>query len=731
MGILSDAWDAVTDFASDIVDTVVDWFVDIPDVPQYEDKSQGTLVNKQSNLAQIPVIYGERKVGGTRVFVETSGADNTYLYVAMALCEGEIEGVTEIYINDTLSSTIGGSTSHGDTVNATGKYGGYATFQVFHGTDTQTASSLLTSAPSWTTDHTLKGVAYLAMKFTWNRDLFGSIPDVQAVVKGRKCYDPRDATTVYTTNPSLCLLDYLQNSRYGKALPSSAFESDYASWKSSADFCESNVASYTGGSDINIFDNNTVLDVSKSIIDNVKILLSGMQGQLVYAQGVYKLIIERDYTTSYAFTEDNILSNISIVGEKRKDRFNRVIATFTNPEKNWQKDQIEYPEAGSSVYTTLKNEDAGFELEKRLALDTVTNIYQARNIAYTALYRSRNQLKASFLATVDALQVAVGDIVTVTHSSLGWSAKKFRVMGLRLEPTGNVGVSLYEHDATIYSWNEGAEVVAPAGTTLPDPFTVGAVSESTITVASSEAINDNGSSYQRFVISWTEPNDNFISEYIVQLKESDSSDWKIQARSDEPPVYVNSVVSGVDYNIRIKSVNSLGVSSAWTYSIDESSTTESACTTAGGTWDGSRCLINFTADDLTTAAGGGNTTYYQDNAPTADLEIGDLWIDTNDSNKISRYNGTTWDSVTGAVASVDTVTESEIALTNDKLADITTDMGAITAGSLSINNLFTVDSSGNCTIKNATTGARLEIKNNVIKVYDASNVVRVQIGDLS
>lgn len=52
-------------------------------------------------------------------------------------------------------------------------------------------------------------------------------------------------------------------------------------------------------------------------------------------------------------------------------------------------------------------------------------------------------------------------------------------------------------------------------------------------------------------------------------------------------------------------------------------------------------------------------------------------------------------------------------------------------GSISVNDKFTVDSSGNTTIKSATTGARLEITNSTIKVYDSSGVVRVQIGDLS
>lgn len=68
----------------------------------------------------------------------------------------------------------------------------------------------------------------------------------------------------------------------------------------------------------------------------------------------------------------------------------------------------------------------------------------------------------------------------------------------------------------------------------------------------------------------------------------------------------------------------------------------------------------------------------------------------------------------------------------DTLAAISADLGAITAGSLNIgSSKFVVDTSGNVTIKSATTGARLEIYNDKIKVYDASSVLRVQLGDLS
>ena len=51
--------------------------------------------------------------------------------------------------------------------------------------------------------------------------------------------------------------------------------------------------------------------------------------------------------------------------------------------------------------------------------------------------------------------------------------------------------------------------------------------------------------------------------------------------------------------------------------------------------------------DAATAQGtadGKVTTFYQDNAPTAEA-TGDLWVDTNDSNKLYRWNGSSWVSV--------------------------------------------------------------------------------------
>ncbi len=66
------------------------------------------------------------------------------------------------------------------------------------------------------------------------------------------------------------------------------------------------------------------------------------------------------------------------------------------------------------------------------------------------------------------------------------------------------------------------------------------------------------------------------------------------------------------------------------------------------------------------------------------------------------------------------------------LSAISANMGSINAGSISLGGgKFVVDTNGNASLKSATSGARLEIHNNVIKVIDGNGTVRVQIGDLA
>ena len=77
--------------------------------PSHEQKNSGILLNKSSNSAPVPVIYGYRKVGGSVVFRETTG-NNKYLWLVLVIGEGEIEGISNIYLdNEKLGSSSSSS----------------------------------------------------------------------------------------------------------------------------------------------------------------------------------------------------------------------------------------------------------------------------------------------------------------------------------------------------------------------------------------------------------------------------------------------------------------------------------------------------------------------------------------------------------------------------------------------------------------------------------------------
>ena len=267
-----------------------------PDTPDYgttdfDTTEKGILVNKQSNNASIPVVYGERLIGGTRVFISTSGTNNIYLYVALVLCEGEINSIEEIRVDDkvvTFDGALSDNTQR-DVASSDSNFfkadpnvqgsSAESTIKIepHFGSDGQAASSLLSTLSDWGSNHKLSGICYLALRFKWNPDVFGGIPTVQAKVKGKKIVtlaaDLSEQTASFSTNPAFCLLDYLRNERYGKGLSTS--DIDLQSFYDASQVAVTQVTPYSGASDINIFDCNAVIDTSKKVIDNVREIVKG------------------------------------------------------------------------------------------------------------------------------------------------------------------------------------------------------------------------------------------------------------------------------------------------------------------------------------------------------------------------------------------------------------------------------------------------------------------------
>ena len=522
---------------------VASWLATSAMIPSQKRES-GTKVNKKSNIEQIPVVYGERKVNGTRVFVANSGSDNTYLYIILALCEGEIESIGDVYIDDVLSTDS--------------KFSGLVNITKYTGTDTQTADQTFIDANiGWTANHRLQGVAYCAIRLKWDTDAFTGMPNIEVVVQGRKIWT--GATTEYSTNPAWCLRDYLTNARYGKGLPTS-FIND-TQFATAATKCNELVTPYSGGTQQKIFECNAIIETDKTVLSNAKTLLSGMRGLMPYANGQYGVIVEDEGSSTFSFDESIIIGGLSIQSETKKNRFNRVIAIFDNPLANWQSDQIEYPPAGSAEEIQYLSEDGGIELEKRITLETVTDLYTAQDIAEIALKRSRNNLACKFTATSEALNVAVGDIVDVTHSTPSWSAKPFRVNSLSLRMDGTVSVELVEHQDSIYPWVQKTEADNIPDTNLPNPFSVVAPTPTNVTEELYTTVNSKGTQ-ARAIFNWSAPNDAFVVEYEAEYKFNGNAEYTFITKTSALNARIEDITAGF-YDFRVRSINAMGVRSPW------------------------------------------------------------------------------------------------------------------------------------------------------------------------
>ena len=551
-----------------------------PEIPdfgtnEFDDFEKGLLVNKQSNDINIPVIYGERLVGGSRVFVESSGTDNEFLYIALVLSEGEINDITEILIDD-QAVTWSGDLADNTQVTVNSSDANYykdgvslVTVEPHYGTDGQSASSLLSGLSSWGSNHKLSGLCYLALKFKWNQDVWGGMPKVQAKIQGKKVktYNASlvEQTASYQTNPAWCILDYLTNTRYGKGLTTN--EIDLQSFYDASQVCETQVTPYSGGSDINIFDCNTAVDTSRSLIDNLRELIKGCRGYIPYTQGKYSLVIETTGTASITLTEDDIIGGYGLAIPTKNEKYNRVIASFVNPEKNYQVDEVQFPPIDDSglpsadQHATMKTADGGFLLEGRFQFPTLTSKYQAEEMAEVILRRSREAIGLSLNVTFKGYELNIGDIVNVTHSSIGFSAKPFRILGMTFNQDFTVSLTLVEHQNSHYTWATKVQAPTVPSTTLPNPFTV--QPPASVTLDDTLVEYNDGTVIVALDVSIGASPDSFVDYYQVEYKLSTDSDYIIYAQGSGLNHRVLNVIDQKVYDVRVKAVSTLGISSTY------------------------------------------------------------------------------------------------------------------------------------------------------------------------
>jgi len=605
--IIDDGLDAINDIIDETIDFLFGWLIpDIPDMPDFEAmlNGDGIMVNKRSSADSLPVIYGTRRVGGNIVWLAVS-PDNQFLYMVIALCEGQVARFTELYIDDVLYATYTGSDSTYGTAqtisslasastsvptNTSGLsietdhpvYQGIETvedvdtthyltnFAFFNGTDDGLNASGLTglsevSSLGWTSAHAGKGIAHAVFKLKYNSDAFNSIPKINFVIRGKQILtDLSGSSYAYSANPALVLYDYLTSTRYGKGL--SASDINTTAFTAAQNTCDTDITPYTGASTEKLFECHTALGNKTKIIDNVKKVLSSMRAFFTFSGGLYTIKVEGTGSSVLSITEDMIVSGIQAQGETKQKRYNRVIARFDNAEKNFQPDEAIYPPSdetnvGSAYkYATMLANDNDEELHFEMSMPCTVSPYQAEDMAELVLKRSRAGLQLNFVATSEAQELAIGDIFQVTHSGLGLSANNYICVGLSLQNNGNVGIKGLEYSADAYTYNTKLQTASQPTTFLPDPRSVAAPVLVSIT---DTAVNvTEGNLNVIMTVTFRGTSDFFVDKYEVIYKKSTDSIYKTAGISSNQ-VREIPVESSVTYNVKVRAINALGYKSAY------------------------------------------------------------------------------------------------------------------------------------------------------------------------
>jgi len=429
------------------------------------ESKRGYEVTKTGSTISHQIIYGKMKVAGARIFDGTTGTDNVDLHRVVAFAGHEIESFEEIYINDEVA-TIDGS----GTVTSPSRYQGKIKIYQHLGSPNQAADSNLVSAvSSWTGNHRLRGIAYLYCKFTYDVDAFpNNVPEITAVIKGKKLYDPRSpsAANAWSDNPALCVRDYLTSTGYG--LGEATANINDTAFIAAANICdETNTTAGTTRYTANgAF--TTAIEPQELIAD----LMTSMGGTIWYTQGYWNVKAAKWTAPVLDLNEDDLRSGISLsTRHSRRDNFNSVKGTFKGEESNWV--VTDFPPVTNAAFVTADN---GQESSIDYDLPWTDNSIEARRTARIVLERNRQQLSFTASYGLRAFQLQTGDNVRVTNTRFGWTNKEFEVVswtfGLQNEYDLQVEMTLKEISESVFDEVDDGIVYERDNTTLLSPFTV-------------------------------------------------------------------------------------------------------------------------------------------------------------------------------------------------------------------------------------------------------------------
>lgn len=451
----------------------------------------------------LPIVYGTRRLPGILILQETTN-NGVVLFQYFALCEGEVQSIG-VFKDD--NSALPNNT--------------YIKWAYYLGADggaqaskpigSSGAITWFNDPPNWGTSQMMKGIAGAFINLTYDETSNPRVPSTYFMVTGKNITGNDD-------NPIRIAFDYLTNTRYGAGISSSLIDS--TSVTNAANICD------VVSDSVKAFTCNIVLDSRQKVLANLKQILQTCLGQLHFVNGKYYFHIDDTFsgTPVLAIDESMILGGINITADSKNSRANQVIVTWTNPDDQYQTSEAAWPDQNdeTSTYNSYLSADNNLPLINRVSIPACTNYKQARYLAMILCRSSRQNINVSLKVTSEGANCVPGDVVTLTYSSMSWSAKEFRVTNVGISASGGINLSMREHFDSFYTRDAATAPSAPANITIRDPSVIAAVSS----LAAAETLyftREGAGVKSKVTLTWTDINDNFLSAYEVSFKASSAS----------------------------------------------------------------------------------------------------------------------------------------------------------------------------------------------------------------
>ena len=569
------------------------------------------------------IIYGERRVGGARIYDASTGEENRFLHRILAFAGHEIDGYSSIYLNDEIV-TVDPSTG---MVTEPERYAGKVRIKRYLGTSDQTADAdLITETAGltdgeWTSAHRLRGIAYLYIRFEYGQDTYpNGIPAVSAVVRGRKVYDPRKDSTApqynpslgvsthradnpstwqYSSNSALCTRDYIV-ADFGMRQPNYRVNDD--SVAASADVC----AQVVEGEARYSCDGAFLTSVEPGVA--LRDLSSSMAGIAWYTGGMWNMRPGSWSAPVASFDENDIRGGISVATRhSRRENFNSVRGIFGGPETEWE--FTDYPVVrdvtaataivagasytissvgntnfvaigaasntvgvtfvatgagtGTGTVDAFLGADYGLSNEMDLPLKFTTSSLRCQRLARLFLRRNREQLTVSVNLSLRGFALTVGDVIQLSNVRFGWTNKTFEVVdwgfGVSEDMTLYVAATLREISEAVFADTSGA-VLELNNTTLPSPFR--STSPTTLTLTTLTGFASDGALVTSISASWPASSDRYVTSYEIQWRKSTDTDF-FSATVNELDYAISGVLNDTTYDVRVRAINIYGFRGAF------------------------------------------------------------------------------------------------------------------------------------------------------------------------